>query len=113
MNGEEHENLHKSQCIVRGDLLNTEVNYEPYGLYSLVASHEEMITLLAVAAAEDLLIEGGDVSNAYLYSAIDYEVSIEQPTDSNGKSEHPGMVYKVLKSMHRLNQEGCIWVHFR
>lgn len=73
--------LNKSRCIVRGDLQNPEINYNPHGLYAPVASHDSLRMLLNIAITEHLIVEGGDVSNAYLYGDIDDEVFIEQPVD--------------------------------
>lgn len=74
-----------------------------------VASHKEIRLLLAIASSEILIVEGGDVSNAYLYGKIDIPVVIEQPTDSSGKEAVPGHVCELLQSMYGIKQAGEIW----
>lgn len=105
---DEDENLVlcKARCCVRGDLQEALLDYGPEATYAPVASHESIGTLLAIAAQDGLIAEGGDVENAYLYGDIDAEFIIEQPTNSSGKEYHPGKVCRLLKSMYGLNH---IW----
>lgn len=76
--------LHKARCCIRGDFQNPGIDFDPSNIYAPVASHEAIRTLLAIAAANGLIVEGGDVSNAYLYGDIDVPIFMEQPTDSTG-----------------------------
>lgn len=85
------------------------IDYDPDATYAPVASHESIPLLFAIAARDGLIVEGGDVSNAYLYGEIDVEVLIEQPTDSSGREAQPGKICRLLKSMYGLKQAGNIW----
>lgn len=62
---------------------------DPESLYARVASHDAIRVIFAFSAACDLILEGGDVGNAYIYGDIDFEVIQEQPTNSNGKEAMP------------------------
>lgn len=99
----------KSRCVVRGDFQQAELDNDPYGTYAPVASHEEISILFAVAAAQGLIIEGGDVASAYLYGDIYCVFFMEQPTDSSGIPEKRGFVSKRNKSNYGLKQAGQIW----
>lgn len=68
-----------------------------------------MRALLDFAAQEGFLIEGGDVSHAYLHGNIDVPIIMEQPTDSSGTQRYPGKVCLLKKSMYGLRQAGVIW----
>lgn len=101
--------LHKARCCVRGDYQVEDVDFDPSGTHAPVASHEAVRILFAHAASNDLIVEGGDVANAYLYGKIDCHVYIEQPTDSTGKEHAPGHVCVLMKSMYGIRQAGRIW----
>ena len=49
------------------------------------ASHEAALILLSKATAENLIMEGGDVSNEQLNEILDCLMYMEQPMDSSGK----------------------------
>lgn len=101
--------LHKARCCVRGDFQVEDVDFNPYATYAPVASHEAARILFSYATSNGLIVEGGDVANAYLYGQIEYQFHIEQPTDSTGKVEAPGHVCRLLKSMYGIRQAGRIW----
>ena len=101
--------LEKSRCCICGNRQTPELDFDPHTVYAPVASHEAVRILLAVAASNDLIVEGGDISNAYLYGDIDVTIYMEQPTDSSCQLEFPGMVCKLLKSIYGLKQAGHIW----
>jgi len=101
--------LHKARCCVRGDLQDPAVDFDPSSLYAPVASHESIRLLFAIAARDNLIVEGGDVANAYLYGKIDFPVLMEQPTNSSCKEAMPGHVCELLQSMYGLRQAGKIW----
>lgn len=42
--------------------------------------------LVAYAAANDLVLEGADISNAYLFGNLDVPIIMEQPTDSSQRA---------------------------
>lgn len=101
--------LHKARCCVRGDLQDPRFDYDPEGLYAPVAPNEAIRMTIAMAAADWLFVEGGDVSNAYLYGDIDIPIIIEQPTNFSGIPEMPGRVCHLQKSMYGIRQVGEIW----
>lgn len=72
----------KAGCVVRGDFQDADITSDPYCLFAPVASHKSILILFAVPAAKDLTVERGDVNNAYIYRYINYEVFLEQMTDS-------------------------------
>ena len=49
------------------------------------------------------------MANAYLYGDMDFEVIMEQPTNSSGKEAMPNYLYLLQKSMYGLKQAGRIW----
>ena len=101
--------LHKARCVVRGDLQVAGIDFDPEKLYAPVASHAAIHALIAIAAERKLLIEGADISHAYLHGRIDIPIIIEQPRSSDGKELKPGMVCELLKCMYGLKQAGSIW----
>lgn len=109
LNTEDTKFLEKARCCVRGDFQAPEVDFDPTAIYAPVASHESIRLILAISAAEDLIVEGGDVDNAYLYGSLDVPIYMEQPSDSSGIVENPELVCKLLKSMYGLRQAGHIW----
>lgn len=93
---------HKARCCVREDLQNPCFEYNRDGLYAPAASHESIRLMFALSAASGLVVQGGDVSNAYLYGNIDVPIIIEQPTDSSGSQKPPGHVCPLTKSTYCL-----------
>ncbi len=65
--------------------------------------------LLAIAAAQNLLLEGADICNAYLYGDWDIPILMEQPTDSTKRHAMPEHVCKLNKSLYGTKQAGEIW----
>ena len=78
------------------------IDYDPYDTSAPVARHEAVRILLAMAASENLIVEGGDISNAYLYRDINLTIFLEHPTDSTCRQEFPGMICKLLQSIYGL-----------
>lgn len=101
--------MHKARCVVRGDLQSPGVYFGPGNLYAPVASHEAIRIIHAIAAAFGQLVEGGYVSNAYLYGKMDVSMIIDQLTDSSGTKERPMYAYLLLKSMYGTKQARNIW----
>lgn len=56
---------------IRGDYPSVSIDYDPYRAYTPVASHESIRILLSPAVARQYIVEGGDVSVAYLYRKVD------------------------------------------
>lgn len=75
--------LHKARCCLRGDKQRPFFDLDPYVVYAPVARHETIRLLIAKVAAQNLILEGADVSNAYLYGDLDEPVFMKQPTDSS------------------------------
>ena len=71
--------LHKARCVIRGDKQKAYIDYDPHNVYAPVACHEAIRILLAYSAAKNLLIEGADISNAYLYGKLDIPIVMMQP----------------------------------
>lgn len=101
--------IYKARCCLRGDKQVAYRDFDPENLYAPVARHESIRMLLALVAAQNLVLEGADVSNAYLYGDIDTPIIMHQPTDSTGRQKHPGMVCKLQKSLYGARQAGEIW----
>ena len=101
--------LPKARCVARGDLQEAYVDFDPDTLYAPVAAHASIRLILAYAASQNLIIEGGDISNAYLYGEIDETIYMDQPTNSSGKTRKPVYVCKLLKSIYGVKQAGNIW----
>jgi len=78
-------------------------------MLSPVASHDAIRMLIAIAAGDNLVLEGADVSNAYLYGDIDIPIIMEQPTNSTQVPAAPGHVCKLMKSIYGTKQAGEIW----
>jgi len=101
--------LCKARCVVRGDLQEAYVDFGPESLYAPVATHESLRLIIAFAANEDLILEGGDIANAYLYGELDLTIYMEQPTNSSRIEAVPGHVCAVDKSIYGTKQAGNIW----
>lgn len=59
--------IHKACCCVRGDQKKMGIDFDPYRTYDMVESHEAFRTLQKYAAYIGLIVEGGDIENAYMY----------------------------------------------
>lgn len=57
----------------------------------------------------DLIFEGADISNAYLYGDLDAPVKMELPKDSSREPEKEDHVNKVIRSLYGYRSEGKIW----
>src|SRR3954453_181724 len=64
--------------------------------------------LFAIAATLDLEIEQMDVKTAFLYSLIDEEIYVEQPT---GMEDGTGRICHLNKALYGLKQSPRIWYH--
>jgi len=101
--------MEKARCCLRGDRQLAHFDYDPSKTYAPVASHDAIRMLIAIAAGDNLIIEGADVSNAYLYGDMDIPIIMEQPTNSTQKPAMPGHVCKLIKSIYGTKQAGEIW----
>ncbi len=101
--------IEKARCCLRGDRQLAYADYDPLNVYAPVASHDSIRLLLSMAANQDLLLEGADVSNAYLYGDLDVPIFIEQPTNSTQREQMPDHVCHPNKSLYRTKQAREIW----
>lgn len=99
----------KARCVARGDEQEAGIDFQPESLYAPVATHEGIRLVLAHAASMNLILEGGDVPNAYLFGKLDIPVYMEQPCNSSGMQQQPGMICKLERSIYGLRQAGNIW----
>ena len=65
--------------------------------------------LLALAANENLYLEGLDVSNAYLYGDLNVPIIMDQPTNSSQIPARPGHACKLHKYIYGAKQAGETW----
>ena len=101
--------IYKAHCWLRGDKQRPYVDFNPTNTYAPVARHESIRLLFAMAANFNLIVEGVDVDNAYLYGDLDVPIIMEQTCDSSGKQAHPGYVCRLLRSLYGAVQSGEIW----
>lgn len=78
---EQQQFLRKARCFLRCDKQETYIYFDPYSLYAPAAHQETIRVLLEKVGAQVLIIEGGDVSNAYIYGDLDEPIVMEQSTD--------------------------------
>jgi len=104
--------LHKARCCLRGERQKAFVDFDPESTYAPVASHESLRMLMHYAASENLLPEGADISNAYLYGNVDVPILMEQPTNSSQVPARPGCLSPIVKSIYGVKQAGKLWGSF-
>lgn len=66
--------MFEARCTLRGDLQEEGVDYDPEALYAPVATHESIRILLCLAASQDLMLEGFDITNAYPHGKPDVPI---------------------------------------
>ncbi len=98
----------KARCCLRGDRQQAYVDYDSTNIYVFVASHHSFRMLLEIAAAQNLMLDGVDISNAYLYGDLDIPILMEKPTDSKKRRAMPGHVCKLNKSLYGTKKAGEI-----
>lgn len=62
--------LYKARCVLMGDLQEPFYDFDPDNLYASVGSHKSFRLMLNLVAQHNLLLEGADVSNAYLHELL-------------------------------------------
>lgn len=62
-----------------------------------------------MVASENLILEGADIFNAYLYGDLDEAVIVELSTDDSGLPEKINQIVKETKSPYGQRSAGCIW----
>lgn len=70
--------LPKVRFLVREDLQRPYLEFDPDNLYSIVACLETIRIAIAKAAAQGLILETMDISNAYLYGDLEEHLIMEQ-----------------------------------
>lgn len=101
--------LQKARCCL---IVDQQLEYIDYNLYAPVASHYAIRLLICIAASEGLVLEGADVSNAYLYGDIDLPIIMCQPTDLSQKEAIPGYYCQLNKSLYGTKHAGKYGDHF-
>ena len=101
--------LCKARCVTCGDLQEAYLDFNPDSPYAPVASNEILRLIIAFAAKNNLILDGGDVANTYLYGKIDVPIFLEQPTDSSGNEQYPGKVCQLYESFYGVRQAANIW----
>lgn len=89
-----------ARCRLRSDRQLAYVDYDPINVYASVASHESIRMLFSLAANEELLMEGADISNAYLFGELDVPIIMNQRTDSTRRHAKPGYLCQLQKSFY-------------
>lgn len=74
-----------------------------------MASELSISTIIAISAAECLVVEGGDASYAYPFGFMDIPILMEQATYSSKSLEKPENVCLVQRYMCGKRQARKIW----
>ncbi len=74
--------MEEARRCLRVDRQLSYVDYGPFNVYAPVSSHASIRLLLLTASNQDLLIEGADKSDAYLYGDLDVPILMEKRTNS-------------------------------
>ena len=90
---------HKARLVAQGYAQTHGVDYEE--LFSPVARHSSIRTLLALANKHNLEIHQMDVKTAFLNGYIEHNIYMSQP-DGFVDQEHPEYVCKLNKSLYGL-----------
>ncbi len=102
--------MEKARCCLQVDRQLAYVDYDPLNVYVPVASHDLIRMILSTAANQNVLLEGADIWNAYLYGDQDISISMEQPTNSTQCEQMPGSACRINKSIYGTKQAGGIMV---
>ena len=97
---------HKARFVAQGYAQTHGVDYEE--IFSPVARHSSIRTLLALANKHDLEIHQMDVKTAFLNGYIEHDIYMSQP-DGFVDQEHPEYVCKLNKSLYGLKQSARCW----
>ncbi len=106
------DNRRKARLVVKGCGQRKGVDYDE--IFAPVAHHKAIRALLAVAAAEDLIVEQMDVNTAFLIPALEEEIYMELPKGwptglIPGDDDPEGMVCRLRKSLYGLKQAPRVW----
>lgn len=101
--------LYKALCVLRGDIQEPFEDFDPENIYAPVAAHETIRMFLPFVLPNNLVLEGADVNNAYLYSRLDVPIVIEQPKNSSQRLDEPDSVCLLAMSLYGAKQAGMLW----
>ena len=93
----------KARLVAQGYTQEEGIDYEE--VFAPVAWIEAIRLFLAYASFMGFTVYQMDVKSAFLYGTIDEEVYVSQPPGFEDP-QHPNKVYKVLKALYGLHQEG-------
>ena len=97
---------HKARLVAQGYSQTHGIDYEE--VFSPVAKHSSIRTLLALANKHDLEIHQMDVKTASLNGHIEHDIYMSQP-DGFIDPERPEYVCKLKKSLYGLKQSARCW----
>lgn len=107
--GTEFPVLFNAFCYLRGDKQIAHCNIDPETLYAPVVRHETIRMLLAKVEAQDLILEGVNVSSAYLHGEMKTPVILQLPTDFSSIPWKPIHATLVIKYICDHREAGNIW----
>ena len=96
----------KARLVAQGYTQIRGTDYEE--VFSPVAKHTSLRTLLALANEHDLQIDQMDVKTAFLNGELDYDIYISQP-DGFVYEDKPKYVCKLKRSIYGLKQSARCW----
>lgn len=94
----------KARLVVRG--FSQEYGIDYHETFSPVVKFTSIRTILAIAAAEQMVLKSFDVKTAFLYGELDEDIFMSQP---EGYDDNSGKVCKLLKSLYGLKQASRCW----
>lgn len=93
----------KCRCVARGDQQKAETYLE--NLQANTVHNYALMTCMAIALDNDMIITQLDISSAYLYADLKEELYIRAPPHMG----LPGKVLRLNKSLYGLKQSGANW----
>lgn len=96
----------KSRLVARGFEQEYGVNY--FDTYAPVVKNSSVRLLMSIAVQKRWKVEQIDIRNAYVNSAIDTDLYIEQPEGFIWEDKKK-FVLKLKKSLYGLKQSGNVW----
>lgn len=100
--------LHMGRCCLSPEKKEPYRDFDPDYLYEPVTRHETIKMSLAKVSPQDLLTEGAEISNAYLYGDLDQPLIMHQPTNYSRNLSKQNLVPLVEKSLSGHHAAGQI-----